>query len=458
VSAERDRFLDAATRIGRRLCRDAIWWEGRCSWMGWAIEPHGGQWAAVHRAMGPLVYDGTAGIGLFLARLAPLAGDRIIGATATGALAQALSAADSLSSAGEYGFYSGLSGIAWCGIEGGRTLANDELVTRGQAVMARVAQSEPTSQRLDLLNGSAGLIAALLAAADHQAGEELLQAAERHGEHLMKLAARTEQGWSWETMGVPDQPHLLGFGHGASGIAYALAALGVARGRGDFVSAAREALRYERAHFRATEGNWPDLRSFAQAGPTGEPPCMVAWCHGAPGIGFARLALHELMPGEPSNLAEAEIAIRTTAATLGQAAQGMGNFSLCHGDGGNADLLVLGADVLDRPELRRHAEAAGARALDRFEDAKMPWPCGVVGAGETPNLLLGLAGIGYFFLRLYDSRKIPTALLPGARGRSAATAGERKRRTARGRAPRDRHSGPRRRREPGLRPPGPDSE
>ena len=413
MSAGRDRFLDAATRIGRRLCRDAIWWEGRCNWMGWAIEPHREQWATVHRAMGASVYDGTAGIGLFLARLASLTADPIIRETAVAALAQALTAADSLAGAGEYGFYSGLSGIAWGCIEAGRTLEHEELVSRGHAAMARAAQLAPHAQRLDIINGSAGLILALLAAG-HDAREELLRAAERHAHHLLQLAARTDQGWSWDTIGMPNERHLLGFGHGASGIAYGLAAVGAAsRGR-EFFAAAMEALRYERAHFRPTEGNWPDLRSFAKSRPTDDPPCMMAWCHGAPGIGFARLALHELMPDEPSNLAEAEIAIRTTSATLGQAEHASGSFCLCHGDGGNADLLVLASDVLDRPDLRRHAEAAGARALDRFEDARMPWPCGVVGAGETPNLLLGLAGIGYCFLRLYDSRTIPTALLPAA--------------------------------------------
>lgn len=91
---------------------------------------------------------------------------------------------------------------------------------------------------------------------------------------------------------------------------------------------------------------------------------------------------------------------------------GTGNFSLCHGDGGNADLLILAADVLDRPELRREAENAATRALDRFEDEREPWPCGVPGAGESPNLLLGLAGIGDFLLRLCDSRGIPSALTP----------------------------------------------
>jgi len=30
--------------------------------------------------------------------------------------------------------------------------------------------------------------------------------------------------------------------------------------------------------------------------------------------------------------------------------------------------------------------------------------------GETPNLMLGTAGIGYFYLRLYDSAAVPSVL------------------------------------------------
>lgn len=288
----------------------------------------------------------------------------------------------------------------------------------------------PKAERLDIINGSAGLIPALVEAGERFGREEFIDAAVRHGEHLVGVAARTERGWSWDTFATPGEPHLLGFAHGVSGIAYALGLLSRAAGRREFLDAASEGLRYERAHFRASEGNWPDLRSFVQPGPTGEPACMLAWCHGAPGIGFARLALHALFPDDASILAEAETAVRTTAATLGQASPGTGNFSLCHGDGGNADLLALAADVLSRPELRREAENAACRALDRFEDTRAPWPCGVPGAGELPNLLLGLAGIGYFLLRLYDSEKIPSVLLPFAEQQAPHRAKGKRRATA----------------------------
>ena len=181
---------------------------------------------------------------------------------------------------------------------------------------------------------------------------------------------------------MPGEPHLLGLAHGASGIALALTELGAATGDDNFLTAAKAALAYERAHFRPSQGNWPDLRSFVQPGPTGEAPCMVAWCHGAPGIGFARLAMSRILTDEPNVLMEAETAISTTAATLDRTAKGTGNFSLCHGDGGNADMLLLAAETLERPELRQVAEAAGTRALEQYEAPGMPWPCGVPGAGK----------------------------------------------------------------------------
>ena len=415
MSADRQILLDTAVSIGRRLCRDAVWSNGQCNWLGWAMEPHGGQWVSVHRAMGSQLYDGTAGIGLYLARLARVSDDAIIGDTAKAALAQALSASAALEATGEYGFYSGLSGIAWAACEAGRELAHEGLMAQGRDIMRRAARLTPRKDRLDLINGSAGLIPALLDAARRDGDKELIRAAIGHGEHLMSLAAHGERGSSWDTLGIPGEPHLLGLAHGASGIAWALAELGVETGRRDFLAATKAALAYERTHFLPAQGNWPDLRSFVQSNPKGEPPCMLAWCHGAPGIGFARLAIHALLPDEPAILEDAETAIRTTAATLGQAGTGIGNFSLCHGDGGNADMLVQAAETFGRPDLRQVAEAAGTRALQRFEMSGMPWPCGVPGAGETPNLMLGTAGIGHFFLRLYDARQFATPLLPAAR-------------------------------------------
>ena len=55
--------------------------------------------------------------------------------------------------------------------------------------------------------------------------------------------------------------------------------------------------------------------------------------------------------------------------------------------------------------------ALGDRGIQAVHLNRNPWPCGVVSGGETPNLMLGTAGIGYFYLRLYDSAAVPSVLM-----------------------------------------------
>ena len=417
MSEARADFLAAAARIGARLCRDAVWAGGQCNWLGWNMEYRassgGGQWAPTYRALSASLYDGAAGIGLFLARLASLTGDPIVRETARGAFARALAAEDMLAAAGEYGYFAGLLGIARRCIEAGAMLDDAALAERGWGALLRASRLAPHPQRLDVINGSAGAIPVLVAAAG-ASRDELLAAASGHADQLLALAKRSDEGWSWDTLSLGGRHNLTGYSHGTTGIACALAELAAAIDRPELTQAAREALRYERTHFRPEQGNWPDFREFGAVDPNAAPGCMVAWCHGAPGIGIGRLRLANVMTDDPTIPGEIDVAIATSAASLGHAlTDGMGNFSLCHGDAGNADLLLLAADQLGRPELRQAVEDLGRRAIARFEDQNLPWPCGVPGAGETPSLMLGLAGIGYWFLRLYDSRTVPSILSVG---------------------------------------------
>jgi len=63
-------YLEVAERIGARLCRDVLWSRGRCNWTADRAEGR----ATVHASLGPLLYDGTAGIALSLWRLAEVTG------------------------------------------------------------------------------------------------------------------------------------------------------------------------------------------------------------------------------------------------------------------------------------------------------------------------------------------------------------------------------------------------
>ena len=59
----------------------------------------------------------------------------------------------------------------------------------------------------------------------------------------------------------------------------------------------------------------------------------------------------------------------------------------------------------------RLAEQVGLAGVEQYRKSLSPWPCGVPQGGETPGLLLGLAGIGHFYLRLHDPAGVPPVLI-----------------------------------------------
>lgn len=407
-------FLEASDRIARQLCRDALWDGPRCNWLGWSLDVIAGRWAQAWKPQAAGLYAGTAGIALFLARHHAWTQDPLVRDTLLGALRHARQAAGDIPEAESLSFYSGPAGVGYACVEAGVVLEDDSLVRDGLERIGRAASQAPDEGRIDVVTGSAGLIPPLIEAARRFGRDDLLAAAAEHGRLLLATAHRTAAGWSWSTLpGLPRD--LLGLAHGASGVAWALGELHAATGEAGFRQGALEAVRYERSQ-ALPDGTWPDLRPehWSGAAPSVAPNvapsvAMNAWCHGAPGIGLARLRLLELLGPVPGLAEDLGIALRATAASLASE-PGLASFCLCHGAGGNAELPLLAADALGQPWLRRQAEAAALQGIARFHQTGLPWPCGVRGGGETPNLMLGLAGIGYFYLRLHGGAAVPSIL------------------------------------------------
>jgi lantibiotic modifying enzyme len=376
-------FLEAADRIGARLCRDAIWSGGRCNWIAETMVAEG---EFVWCPLGPDLYSGTAGIALFLHHLAEATGEPIFRDTAGGALAQAVSQAGRIPPGYRAGFYMGWGGIAFAAAELGRLDQGAEL-----------ASVMELSQESDITHGSAGAIAVLLYLG-------LVDAAIRYGDALLAGAERDDAGLSWCSLsGSESEPlrNLTGFSHGTAGIGWALLELSAATGERRFREAAEDAFRYERSCYDPERRNWPDYRG-------GSADYVSAWCHGAPGIGFSRIRASQLQPSAGYR-EEADAALATTESSL--AALSGADFSLCHGAAGNADVLLYASQVLGG---NGDAAARVMRAgVAEYEVNRKLWPCGLRGAGEVPGLMLGIAGIGYFCLRLTDPSRYPTILLPG---------------------------------------------
>lgn len=412
-------FLEAADFVGAHLCRDALWASDRCNWLGDSMELVGGQWMVAHRAFGPELYGGTSGVALFLAEAYGQTGERLFRETALGGLRHAVSRLDSFAPLTRIGFYTGHTGIAYALVRCGEIFDDESLVERGLSLAEALATEEPDERATDVLAGSAGAIPALLLLQQKYKRDALLDLALNHGNFLVGAARKTPQGWSWNTLNIEPERRrqdLTGFSHGAGGIAWALLELHRATGEGRFRVAAEQGFHYERQHFNAEQGNWPDFRGLYDpwmGGGEGDsgPGYMIAWCHGAPGIGLSRLRAYALT-GEGSYREEADAALRTTARVLAQPVyHSQGNFSLCHGSFGNAELLLYASQLAGGGEHRAIAEQVGRQGIELCRKSYSPWPCGVLGGGETPGLLLGLAGIGHFYLRLHDPTGVPSVLI-----------------------------------------------
>ncbi len=423
MTSSGNRYLETASRIGARICRDAIWSGGRCNWMGDSMEKLDGSWKVAHRALSADFYGGTSGIALFLSRLHALTGERLFRETAEGAIRQACGRIPYLAPAIRPSLYLGITGIA-C------TLTGMGMEDGAQRVLKTLTDSERTrtdanENGLDVIGGIAGAIPPLLSLGMALSDDALVTLAVEYGEDFLRLARKSDGGWSWNTMRVPAERRrqdLTGFSHGAAGIAWSLSELFQATQDARFREAAQEARRYENSHFSPAYSNWPDFRylydpdSASQNGPS----YPISWCHGAPGIGLERLRAYEIF-GDRALKDEAEIAIRTTESILTYTKGS--NFSLCHGLGGNADLLIASAVALKEPGRMTMPEMVGEQGIEQIERQDLRWPCGVTDGDETPNLMLGTAGIGHFYLRLYDPFGVPSVLMTPVPARERILAG-----------------------------------
>jgi lantibiotic modifying enzyme len=180
---------------------------------------------------------------------------------------------------------------------------------------------------------------------------------------------------------------------------------------------AARAFAYERSWFSPERCAWADLREPATAQGVEWPGWMNAWCHGAIGIGAARLRDYE-RSGSTLMLAEAGAALHAARSMVAHAGSGLrqgkyADVTLCHGLGGAAELMLLAYEVTGVEDHRRAARRVGDLCLEIHRAKGGRWTTGVQGGEQVPGLFLGMAGIGSLMLRLHDPRAMGCPLLPG---------------------------------------------
>jgi lantibiotic modifying enzyme len=396
-------FFDTAWNIGMELVRDAIWDNDRCTWQGASMEPVEGKFTATIRTFKADMYSGTSGITFFLSALYSVKKDELLKHTIEGAINHCISL---YQQSGDNGFYGGKSGIAFCVIEAGTRLERPDWIKEGLAILTAIEPKITHPYETDIMAGIAGTIHGLLYGFNISQDVVLLDNAVKLGNILCDMAEKSEHGWGW--VSIPGKPVLTGLSHGIAGISGALLELYHITNNEQYLHAATEGIKCEQLFYHPTLCNWPDFREGIPATPD-KYIYGVAWCTGAPGLALSRLR-STAITGDKQYDQQAWVGLNTTYMQVQGELTARGpstNFSLCHGLAGNADVLLeSGASAY-----RNAAASAGLYGIENYVNASLPWPSGVLNRQKNPGLMLGLAGTGYFYLRLWDSA-FKTILLP----------------------------------------------
>jgi len=392
-------FRTEADKIAAEIAENAIRRGPGAAWIG--LDWLGDADVFQLICLGPDLYNGATGIALFLTAHASVTGN-----TASAELARAgiaplrknLRSRNAARYARALGLGGGvgLGGIVYALTAMAKLLRDNGLLTDAQAAAALITDDLiAADKQLDVLGGAAGAILCLLRLYRDSRSEGALAGAVKCGEHLMAQKRFGENGRrSWVGQGIGTRA-LNGMSHGAAGFAYALSSLAAAAKREDFAQAAAECIAYEDASYDATRHNWPDLRA------AGEPSWPCQWCHGAPGIGLARVAMRKGgVPCVTEDIANAVEGVRS--AWPGPVD------TLCCGTLGSVEFLCEASEALERNDLRELAARRLAAVLQSAASGDYRWNSG--GRKFNLGLFRGLAGVGYTALRQVDGT-LPNVLI-----------------------------------------------
>jgi type 2 lantibiotic biosynthesis protein LanM len=403
--------MEIASEIGRMALSDRA---GDVTWITTeAVSTAGHQRL---QATGYGLYDGLAGIALFLAAASRCSGDAGTASLARRALAPVrarLHASPSYVDELGIGGAAGAASLIYALTRTGLLLGDGSILDDAAQAARQITTAAITlDSDLDVLHGSAGAILALLALHRARRCDWILELAVRCGQRLLDtrrefLAPLGTLHRTWPTV---DGIAHVGIAHGSAGIALALLRLHAATRITDFAKAAMDALHWEDSflhHDNRANGSGAGVaRNFASPGAT--MPLPTNWCRGSAGIGLARLTA----PGGAYS-SELRTAARQAVARVGGEAGHVGTSvdGACCGMIGEVDLLLTAglrwgdSALLASAHERASRMVRRARAVGHYRLA--PSGCGNV---HDPALYRGTAGIGYGLLRLCHPELLPSFL------------------------------------------------
>jgi type 2 lantibiotic biosynthesis protein LanM len=403
--------MKIAIEIGRMALSDRA---GDVTWI--TTEPVSTAGHQRLQATGYGLYDGLAGIALFLAAASRCSGDAHLARLAMRALAPirarlhtSPSYVDELGIGGAGGAASLVYALARAGLLlGDGSILDDAMHAARQITNATIA----LDCSFDVLHGSAGAILALLVLHRVRRCDWVLEVAVRCGQRLLDtrrefVAPCGTLHRTWPTSAGRAQ---VGIAHGSAGIALALLRLHAATRITEYATAAMDALRWEDSFFRqgsrvaeSDAGVAPEIESRGAA-----MPLPTNWCRGSAGIGLARITA-------PAGAHAAElrtVARHAVGHVIGEASlPGASTDGACCGAIGEVDLLLTAGLRWGDSLLLASAHERASRIVRRAREVGhyRLTPSNDAGACD-PALYRGTAGIGYGLLRLCHPELLPSFL------------------------------------------------
>jgi lantibiotic modifying enzyme len=358
---------------------------------------------------GPYLFDGAAGIALFLAALARTTGsgehrDRAL-ATVAPVRAKFAELTDDLPRAARLtripiGGMVGIGSLVYAYSKIGEWLNEPRLTSEAAALLQLVTTERiEGDQSGDVLYGCAGTILAMLALPDAASAKSRdsppYQVARLCAERLLHLRVDVPAAGARAWCALRGFPALGGFSHGAAGICFALLRLYAATGDRRLLQGAEEGLAFENALYCTARANWRDARSAS------EERFATGWCTGAAGIALSRVASLDVLD---TPRIRQDIQAGLAAALTSEPAS---PDHLCCGTTGRVEALHRAAQILGDPPLET---AARALLLPRFATGRPAWRFASSSGHFDPTFFTGAAEIGYTLLRL-AAPALPSVLL-----------------------------------------------
>lgn len=371
-------YIEEIKRIADSIIDSIVIEEGDINWYCFKEESD----AIIFSLLESSLYSGKIGVALFLANMSKGLEiekyDEIIDAI----FKTEITAYKDSHKRASISFSSGLTGLLHALMEIDPDKYTDVALKLSSHITISLIEEDTV---FDIMGGSAGCLKTLCKLYQISSSTEIMNKCIKLGEHLLdkRIIDPVSQKRCW--ISISGEP-LAGYSHGAAGIGLSLLSLYEISGIEKFKDAFYETLDFENYYFVDSQKNWKDLRNK-------DGKFQNSWCHGATGIGLARIEAYKIL-GDENLLKDIIAAIE---GTRNEAISTVDHF--CCGKVGRIEFLIEASTLLPEIELEDsiHQQIKSlVTAKNKIGHYKTFQNSNV--SVENPSLYRGTSGIGQTLL------------------------------------------------------------